>query len=120
PALRKAAHFGIDARTLRDVRPEEFGLLLKLHYQESSFHSVLHHLKINLHAEEGDTGVPELTPEILAQLKANPSDARVFRLPNGQSASWNDQYKLAQREHHEALYQGIPSDGSPLRKNLTI
>lgn len=121
PALRKAAHFGIDARIMRDIQPEHVLQLLRFHYHESCYRSRLHGLRIRFWMTEDSGGEPPaLSADVLAQLKANLSDARVFQRASSGLVSWNDAWKFLQQQESSTLYSAVPDDGSTIRTNVQI
>jgi hypothetical protein len=105
---------------MRDVEPQQILKLLRLHYRESCYRSVLHGLRINLWPAEADESPPPLSAGVLKELQSSPSDARVFERPQGNPVSWNDLYKVVQSRDFAALYASVPEDGSSTFTRLDL
>jgi hypothetical protein len=120
PALLKAAHFGIDARTTRDVDPDGVLRLLKLTVHETCYETRLHGLRIGLRQATLDQEPPALAPHVLAALTTRPSQAPVFQRPSQAPLSWNDFWRVLQSRDFATIYADVPDDGSAKRLQLRI
>ncbi len=120
PALRKAAHYGIEARVMREIEPADVVRLLKLRVRERCYRSELRGLRFGFAPTDGAGDPPQLSRNVLDQLKTGASNAPIFHRDGGDLLSWNDMWKVLQQRDFAALYGAVRTDGAPTETRLHL
>lgn len=121
PAQRTAAAKGIELRQLQEVTAADIERWL---FPAAIVHlirrSVLQTFNAIFFGEPGDSGSLTLRPEVVGAFNADIVAAKVFlRGTDGVALSVNDIWLAAQRARPD-LYDGVPENGTKVRRNVRI